>query len=83
VSGDTVTLTGSGTATISTPPDYQRGASYPVAITDAKGHNDIQATADSDGTLTVPVRLGTSARCQEYTLLCGTRTHQARVTIES
>jgi diacylglycerol O-acyltransferase/trehalose O-mycolyltransferase len=79
VSGHTVTLTGSGTATIRTPPDYQPGRSYPVTV---RG-DDIQVTAASDGTLTVPVRLGSSARCQEYTFLCGTRTHQAQVTIGS
>jgi hypothetical protein len=58
------TISGSGSATVVTPPLYERGASYSVT---AGGRRSVVRVA-SDHRLTITVRLGPSDILQEYPL---------------
>lgn len=80
---DTITLTGSGTAMIHTPDDYVSNKRYSVVIHDSAGATTQRMQANRAGSLTIPVTLGASATCQEYTLACDTITHVARISVQN
>jgi S-formylglutathione hydrolase FrmB len=74
------TLQGSGSATVSTPPDYRRGRSYKIVV----GSQALGQRADRHGRLTIQVPLGRSDTVQEYPLdgpPLGTTVHTTHVTI--
>ncbi len=55
-------MTGSGTATVTTPSAFEAGHSYSVNV----GGSTRSITAAPDGSLTIVVPLGTANPVQEY-----------------
>jgi S-formylglutathione hydrolase FrmB len=78
------TLSGSGTATVLTPPDYAAGRTYRVTTTSEARSAQSSVVAAPDRRLTLPVALGPSNTDQEFTpqaQATGTTLQHATVTI--
>jgi S-formylglutathione hydrolase FrmB len=71
------TLSGSGSASVTTPARYKRGASYRVTI---RGKARV-LRANARGRLRIAVPLGPGNRAQQYTAGATTRVFEARVKI--
>jgi hypothetical protein len=85
-SGAGFTLSGSGVATVSTPPSYKVGASYPITVSPPRVAPIVERrTADSRGRLSITVPLGPGNRYQQYTLPAtlsgGTRVYSTTVRV--
>ena len=78
------TLSGTGTATVTTPADYIPGATYGVTTAGEAGSATSRVVAAADGRLTLPVPLGPDNTYQEFTpqaQLVGESFDHATVTI--
>lgn len=68
---DEFSITGSGSATVTTAPLYRPGATLIVAVHDAAGVHSGRERADRRGQLTVSLALGPGHRYQEFTAPAG------------
>jgi S-formylglutathione hydrolase FrmB len=79
------TLSGSGTATVTTPARYKRGASYSVTVASGTGTSSAVERAGPGRQLQIAVPLGPANRAPEYTLAAGlaggTKTYSTKVAI--
>jgi S-formylglutathione hydrolase FrmB len=67
VHGDTFSVTGSGAATVTTPPRFAPNKAYLASISDGRGQRTQSVTADSDGRIALHVDLGAANPKQQYT----------------
>ncbi len=77
-------VTGSGSATVTTPPFFRARASYTVALRGARIHRTIRIRARADGRLRFGVPLGPPNRYQQFTAAAdaaGTVMYTTRVAI--
>jgi S-formylglutathione hydrolase FrmB len=77
-------LSGSGTATVTTPPAYRRGSVHAIKVDSRAGRTAALARAGSDRRLVIHVPLGPSNTVQEYPLdgpPVGTTVYTSKVTI--
>lgn len=80
------TLSGSGTATVTTASLYRPAVTYVVRVTDAGGGHSTTLHADGAGRLSIPVSLAPSNPYQQFTAQAsalGSAVHSAAVTVES
>ncbi len=79
------TLKGSGSATVTTPARYKRGAPYTVTVAGGSGTTTTQERAGRGRRLRIAVPLGPANKAQEYSLAAalagGTKVYSTRVTI--
>jgi S-formylglutathione hydrolase FrmB len=68
VDADGLSLQGSGSATVITPPQYRPGSRYRVTIGTETGATVAQLTPSRSGSLTLTVPLGPSDTTQEFSL---------------
>jgi S-formylglutathione hydrolase FrmB len=78
------TLAGSGSAIVTTPAQYKRGARYQVTVSSRSGTTAVTDRVGASRRLTIQVPLGPSNTAQEYTAaaaLSGTKVYSAQVKI--
>jgi hypothetical protein len=78
------TLAGSGSATVTTPARYKRGARYQVTVSSHSGTTAVTDRVGASRRLTIQVPLGPSNAAQEYTVaatLSGTKVYSTPVKI--
>jgi S-formylglutathione hydrolase FrmB len=66
VTSSGLTLTGSGSAVVTTAPRYTADGQYQVTVVTKAGTTQLTITASDDGRLTVPIVLGASNTVQQY-----------------
>jgi S-formylglutathione hydrolase FrmB len=78
------TVSGSGSATVLTPPTYRRGARYALTLQSRAGRTKLVEHAEADRRLRVTVPLGPSNTVQQYAIAgttLGTTVYTTRVAI--
>ena len=80
------TLTGSGTATVTTPGVYRSGAQARITVATASGSRTETATVSREGTLRIATPLGPGNPAQQFTpeaAAAGTTVYSTRVGIDA